>query len=195
VKKILLALALFLGGYAAGCSSPLPRSWRHTPSPMPDLIQWCSYVEPNGDAGWMEECRMRWKKPVLFSCHGGYESYPVYDDKGRVVFQEVWVAYPQGGRKPIPVEWIAWVLHNLYPEHDIILSVCNAKGHDLHVPRVWYARGKVFTTPDGHYPYTLIPRPHTSVGSVWDFVSYDGRELSTPQTPISIEPVGPATRS
>jgi hypothetical protein len=122
-----LALALFF--LAAGCSTfppPVPRGG--------DLI-WSKQVA-YGASAWRHEFEKHGvHAPVLFICHGGP------NERGE------WWCYPDPPHVPAPVEAVAWMLHDLYPDRDIVLVCCNGGGTPLHIPRVWYVKKVLWTSP------------------------------------------------
>jgi hypothetical protein len=129
---------------------------------MPKIIKWSDW-ETGADVYWLREARKRFKDPVVVLVHGGYDS-----DKRN------WCAVPDAPRQKITMSAVAWVLHNLYPDQDIVLVACNEFGYDLNVPRVWYAKTLVWQTPDADVQPN---RPHEvevnkgNVGTIWEFVT------------------------
>lgn len=166
-----LAAALFL----VGCIPMVPAPRVITTSneiEMPAINSWDTSFEAESPDRWYLVAKTRFADPVIFMVHGGYDE------------NNVWTAYPAEPRKPLPVQQIAEVLHNLYPEQDIVLICCNAKGHDINVPRVWYAKERVWQTPDkfalGHESLVL----HDSVGNIWEFVTQGGKLATTQATTL-----------
>lgn len=159
--------------FISGCSSlPLVRIQKD--ASFPQIINWNpSSPEPNGAEAWLRLAQKRWVNPIIFLCHGGDGP------------DGEWYVFPDKPRTKMPAEDVAQALHNIYPEHDIIFICCNEGQHNLYTPNVWYARSYVWSTPDPDVWHKLFPKynEHTMVGSIWDFVTYDGRKSQATTLP------------
>jgi hypothetical protein len=145
---------------------------------FPSVISWNAELDGDSQKLWLTEARKRFVNPVLFACHGGYEinEIKVGDE---TVTDIQWWCYPDAPRKPMSVQAAADTLANLYPDRDIVFTVCNPQGSEIKTKRVWYAKQKVWIVPDDFQPSFEWMRHETDrdfdgVGSIWEFVSYDG---------------------
>lgn len=135
LKAIILSSILFTLGCAESQKSKtidaVPVVYDCDPSSL------CIYVlSPDLDKYkemWYAEVIRRFKNPVLVIGHGGVDK------------NDVWVQDDLAGK--VTVESLAVSLHHLYPKRDVVLVVCNPKNADLHVDRVWYAHGLVWSPP------------------------------------------------
>ncbi len=147
VPHWLIVLLLFVGGCVASSPASI------TP-PATDALVWSHNIS-GAENLWRREAEKRFGNPVLLICHGGEAN-------------GMWYLFPDPPRPMMPVEAAAWMLSDLYPHRTIVLIVCDEKGFAIHVPRVWSARGNVWTIPDDYFPAT---RPSGSVGSIEGFVN------------------------
>ncbi len=107
---------------------------------------------------WKAEAQRRFKDPIIVTVHG------------RTVAGQ-WYCFPQCDHEELRVETLAQSMHRLHPDNDIVLIVCNADGHEIHVPHVWYARQKVWMRPTASlYPWERAARQNSPiVGDIWKF--------------------------
>jgi hypothetical protein len=168
---------------------------------MPSSIVWNDFgTYRAGTEEWREEANKRFNNPILFHCHGGIHM-ETYEENGKTVVVEEWWVYPDPPRKPMPAAELARSLANLYPDRDIVLLTCNPGGFDLNVKRVWYTKRNVWTIPDayatGFYAHEQI-RDYDAVGSIWEFVSTNGRyfgaKFPVTETPTTKPTTRPTTR-
>lgn len=109
---------------------------------------------------WKVEVSRRFPDAFVFVCHGNEE----YDGK--------WVARPQDGMAPIPVQELADQLRQRFPDRVIVLLICNPGADVINTPGVYYALANVWYFPDRTglgLPDRAIDDP-TSVGNIYEFV-------------------------
>jgi hypothetical protein len=148
----------------------------------PNIICWSSKdIDSNSQKLWLLEARRRFNNPILFACHGGYEFVEKQIGDTKVVELEWWV-YPDAPRQPMSAQSAADFLANLYPDRDIVFTACNENGYELNTKRVFYAKSKVWIIPDDMQSGPVFhetKRNEGDVGSIWEFVSYDGHQYTT----------------
>lgn len=150
-------------------------------SHLPNFICWSeNSFSPHARELWLIEARKRFANPIVFSCHGGYEFVEkrIGDD---IVTTLEWWLYPDSPRKPIPAQSAADTLANMYPDRDIVFLPCNPNGFELHTKRVFYAKQATWIIPDDYQSWLPIvqhesKRDFDTVGSIWEFVGYDGHD-------------------
>ena len=162
---------------------------------LPEVIQW-SVVNgvKNAPVYWIVEANKRFRNPVIFVCHGGYE-YVTKNYGDYTVSELEWWVYPDPPREPMSAQEAANTLANLYPDKDIVFVVCNILGHNLTTKRVFYGKKDVWVVPDNNIENGAREkkRGYDGVGSIWEFVSYDGR-LGIPNvTPLVLPTSRPTT--
>ena len=153
-----------------GCVKPDPEIIKLRTDPsltvMPSIIQWNDFGKNNdGIKLWYKEATKTFNKPIIFACHGGYRTI---DGK------DIWYLYPDPPRKPQPVEDLAYSLCNLYPDHQIILIVCNEKAIPINIARVWYSQRRVWVTPTNYVNWFLIycrMNSKAAIGSIEEMTS------------------------
>lgn len=107
-----------------------PGQWRAADI---QYITYCANVSGN-ELTWAENFRSKlYVAPLVVIVHGNYEG-------------NVWTAYPDG-LPTIPMVILIANLKETCPNRPIILISCNARGYELKVPGVWYARQKVWCRP------------------------------------------------
>ncbi len=110
-----------------------------------------------GRAAWEMEAAKRFPAPVVFVAHGYLST------------DGVWMARPDSYPQDLPVESLAFLLHDLYPDRDIVLIVCNVAGVVPKLPpHVWYARNRVWAVPNG-WNQSDERQGKRGVGSIWEF--------------------------
>lgn len=179
-------IAVLMTVSAIGCAVNQPTDTLYTPAytgvkgldSLPTLISWCKDLTGPSQELWLQSARKRFVNPVIFSCHGGYEYKYKMVDGERIEYRE-WYLYPDEPREKMPADSAAKTLANLYPDRDVVFMACNEYGHTLTVRRVFYARQKVWIVPDEYQsPFKFLQhetlRDWDSVGSIWEFVAYDG---------------------
>ncbi len=88
---------------------------------------------------WYIEASRRFDRPVMVVGHGA-----------RV--EGVWCVWPDDatGRPvlvPIPMYWVAWRVHRMYPNRTVVIIACNPDRDTLAAPGVYYALGYVCILP------------------------------------------------
>jgi hypothetical protein len=194
VKIILLLTLILVSGCVSIDRTGIVLDGKSTT--MPQIIDWNREIPTlqNSPEWWLKEASMRFKDPIIFTCHGGYHWFGT---------EKVWCVFPAPPRQMQPVYGLANTLANLYPNRDIILVTCNADGDlvgigTLYTKRVWYMPdGVVWMEPDWRGPLAKWYRPFwkgKGTGSIWDFVSYDGRQLPPATAPTTVPTTAPTTR-
>jgi hypothetical protein len=174
--KIRLAFwAAVLAYLMAGCQEARPTGGKPLESPVTGThLVWGKSIGA-GVEFWEAEASNRFKKPYVFVCHGS-KSAP---------HNGVWVCVPDEGIKtygktsdeneyyesPRPdsnEDTVAWVLHDLMPDRDIVFISCNPNKLKITAPRVWYyPNGSVWS-----YPWWAANRkaPPGVADSIYQFV-------------------------
>lgn len=190
LKRLLLPVVLFLATLS-GCHA-IPTINGRIPtvaypttssvdSHLPNFICWSeNSVSPHARELWLIEARKRFVNPVVFSCHGGYEFVEKQIGDETVTTLEWWV-YPDAPRKPMSAQACADMLADMYPDRDIVFLPCNHNGFELHTKRVFYARQATWIIPDDYQSWVPLfqhetQRDFDTVGSIWEFVAYDGHD-------------------
>jgi hypothetical protein len=139
---------------------------------LPDIIQWSMFDVAYGMDFWLMHARDRFENPVIFACHGEYETYT--DTWGNT--RSEWFLYPDKPRKKQPAYEAARFLKNMYPDRDVVMIVCNKQGHIPKLAGVWVGMSEIWCVPDvSVLPFTK-PTPREidpnkgGVGSIWEFV-------------------------
>lgn len=180
-----LFVCIVLCAILLGCvpKNPPPPIYAKDGVSMPTIIQWSTW-ERFAPERWLLEAKKRWNDPIVFICHGGCKTVPGTVD-GKPSFVNKWYACPDAPRKQLEMQEVARMLHNLYPDKDIVLVSCNDMGVDLNVPRVWYAQHSVWQMPDGYSSLPLLQHEqmvgYGDVGTVWEFVTMGGKRQPATQ--------------
>lgn len=121
-------LSLLLLCLATGCSPfAVPQG------KVPAVI----YLDNDGDAGgeaWHRDFQLHFYRDCkVIDCHGGDDGY--------------WVLCPKKPYRHVPVEELAWILHQLEPQTLWLFIVCNPGHYELHVPNCFYAKRNVWNWP------------------------------------------------
>ena len=152
VKWLILSLLLLFSGCA---SVQVPMN--DGPDAFPSVIQWSNYGKNTYNRGpyeWLEEAKKQFKNPVIFSCHGTVR-IKTTTEKDKTVSSLVWYISPDPPRKSMPVQEVADMLVNLYPDRDIILTVCNPQGLPIKAKKVHYAKSLVWVVPDNYEDFPI----------------------------------------
>lgn len=160
-RPLLPALLILLSLVLCGCSSP-----QKAP---PAVLRWSdgSLGKFYGDL-WLAEARTRFSDPVVLLCHG--TTTTVHHRDGRT--ERIWTTAPDSPRHKLSLQQIAEVLHEVWPDRDLVYVCCNEDGHELTVPRAWYARSTVWALPDKYAGVAHeTARGSGYVGSIWEFTS------------------------
>lgn len=70
------------------------------------------------------------------------------------------------------VEEVAITLHNLFPDSDIFLIVCNDGNLPLSVPRVWHSPKQVWCVPDYAIQFMVPERKEHQNDGVGDLEGF-----------------------
>lgn len=153
-----LVLILLLGAGLTACSSTPLASPRI--AAQSKVINWAPSVDPDGLYEWMDVAAAYFDKPIIIlGCHG--LSVGISDDK------QVWLLAPEGPRKWQLIDEVARTLHNLYPNHIIVLIVCNEARIKLNMPGVYYALDIVWSSPGDDWRFGRYAE-----GDIEDFVTW-----------------------
>jgi hypothetical protein len=166
---------------------------------MPQIIVWSDFaLYSQGVKDWMTVASQRFNNPVLFFCHGGVKSVETTLPNGMRLAKNEWWVFPDHPRKPVSANEVARTLAQMYPDRDIVFMSCNPGGFELNVPRVWYTKKNNWVVPD---PFAIgnvfgheRRRDFDAVGSIWEFVSYDGRDLQPATQPTTQPTTAPTTQ-
>jgi hypothetical protein len=160
MRHALIILCLLLVGCAKAPKQDVP------PAVM---LNWSGETIPDGWIhAWYVEARKRFDNPVIVACHGN--TVGVVGKDGKV--DKVWMASADPPRKALPIQQIAEVMANIYPDRDVVYICCNEGGHKITVPRAWVAPAIVWAMPDS-FPGTVFWRETKRgcgyVGSIYEF--------------------------
>lgn len=200
MRHLLLLVALLsVGGCFHKPNKLIQQSQRLVVNPnLPNVITWSADVNQDAMRYWLTEARRRFTNPIVFAAHGGYEF--VENKVGDLTVIELqWWIYPDAPRKPMSAQAAAETLANMYPDRDIVFTACNKNGFPLRVKRVFYAKKEVWIVPDDFQPSFKHMRHETgrdndAVGSIWEFVAYDGHKAEPSYEILTAATTKPATQ-
>lgn len=158
-----------------GCSDALPPRGDYSLTPKhTDVITLSKDFELSA-IQWMEQARLYFDDPLIVTGHG-------LDSIGP------WMQINEDNRI-ITVRTLALALHQIYPNRDIVLIICNPNHDDLDIDRVYYAKDIVYKVPDAYV--TEIPffgqreteRNFGNVGQIEEFYC-KGKPMNVPRKPL-----------
>jgi hypothetical protein len=155
-----LLCAGFLLIAASGCAVA-PEGAIDSPLTSRTGVEWCKEIKP-GAAPWLTEARTRFRDPFILDCHGM--------DFGKGRGPTEWKLAPSETGMPmlLDADSVAWAMHALMPDRDVVLIVCNPHRRRITAPRVWYyPEGNVWSHPRWA---SNVPVPSGTGASIWQFV-------------------------
>jgi hypothetical protein len=164
MTRRLIIIIAFILPILSGCVVDSIRFRAKTSTEDIDGINWSSDGPlVAGFNFWRTEARRRFDNPFLFVCHGA--------DYGKCYpHPSNWQACPKIDGMPglLDEDSIAWTLHSLMPNRDIVFISCNPHKLKLTAPRCWYyPKGNVWS-----HPYWSTPSkvPCDTAACIWEFV-------------------------